>query len=65
MYEFSLLGFLWYQHAVVSGYGMIDDFKLGLKNLGQIFGKRSGGTHQYGEKNQLIDTIDSGLEASL
>lgn len=65
VYEFSLLGFLWYQHAVISGYGMIDDFKLGLKNLGQIFGKRSGGTHQYGEKNQLLDTIDSGLDAAL
>jgi len=64
-YEFSLLGFLWYQHAVISGYGMLDDFKLGLKNLGQIFGKRSGGTHQYGAKNQLVDTIDSGLDAAL
>ena len=64
-YDWTLLAFLWYQHAVVSGYGMIDDFKLGLKNLGQIFGKRTGGTHEYGEdeKNQFLDSLDSGLDA--
>jgi len=66
-FEWIGLAFLWYQHAVVSGYGMVDDFKLGLKNLGQIFGRRSGGTHRYGRvesKNQFIDTMDTGLDAS-
>ena len=35
--ELTQLSFLWYQHAVVSGYGMLDDFLLGLKNLRNIF----------------------------
>jgi hypothetical protein len=65
-FEWTHLAFLWYQHAVVSGYGMIDDFKLGLKNVGQIFGRRSGGTHRYGEerRNQFLETLDTGLDAS-
>ncbi len=65
-YEWVGLAFLWYQHAVVSGYGMVDDFKLGLKNLGQIFGRKAGGTHRYGElkKNQFLDTIDTGMDAN-
>ena len=52
--------FLWYQHAVVSGYGMLDDFKLGLKNVRNIFGKS-------GEKRKqsFLDTIDTGGEASV
>jgi len=65
VYEWIHLAFLWYQHAVVSGYGMTDDFKLGLKNLGQIFGRRSGGTHSYGEAPRFTDTIDTGLDASV
>jgi radical SAM superfamily enzyme YgiQ (UPF0313 family) len=59
------LGFLWYQHAVVSGYGMVDDFKLGLKNIGQIFGRQSGGTHEYGKVTRLVDTMDIGNDAAL
>ncbi len=57
VFDLSLLSFLWYQHAVVSGYGMFDDLKLGLRNVGQIFGKSRGG------KNQLLDTMDTGGEA--
>ena len=65
-FEWTHLAFLWYQHAVVSGYGMVDDLKLGLKNVGQIFGRRSGGTHRYGEgKNQFLETLDTGLDASV
>ena len=68
-FDFTLLAFLWYQHAVVSGYGMVDDFKLGVKNLGQIFGKREGGVHRYGDgtrkKNQFLDTLDTGLDAGV
>ncbi len=64
VFDWTLLAFLWYQHAVVSGYGMLDDFRLGVLNLGQIFGKRFGGVHQYGKpKNQLLDTMDTGGEA--
>lgn len=37
VFELTQLSFLWYQHAVVSGYGMLDDFLLGLKNLRNIF----------------------------
>ncbi|MCZ6597677.1 MAG: radical SAM protein [Planctomycetota bacterium] len=67
VYDWTLLAFLWYQHAVVSGYGMLDDFKLGVKNLKQIFARRQGGTHEYGDgepKNQFLDSLDSGLDAS-
>ena len=47
---------------------MMDDFKLGLKNLGQIFGKRTGGMHAYGEgtvQNQFLDTMDVGQDAAI
>jgi radical SAM superfamily enzyme YgiQ (UPF0313 family) len=63
VYDFTLLGFLWYQHAVVSGYGMLDDFKLGLKNLGQIFGRKLGGEHRHGDA--FLDQIDTGADAAL
>ena len=45
---------------------MVDDFKLGLKNLGQIFGKGEGGRQRYGEPatNQFLGTLDRGLDAS-
>lgn len=67
VFDWTLLAFLWYQHAVVSGYGMLDDFKLGLKNLNQIFGKGRGGTHEYGDhsENQFTNTMDLGQDASL
>ena len=68
LFDWTLLAFLWYQHAVVSGYGMMDDFKLGLKNLGQIFGKKTGGMHKYGDevvKNQFLDTMDTGQDAAI
>ena len=65
VYDWTLLAFLWYQHAVVSGYGMLDDFRLGVLNLGQIFGRKSGGVHLYGEKrNQFLDAMDTGGEAA-
>lgn len=64
VFDLTLLGFLWYQHAVVSGYGMLDDLKLGLKNFGQIFGKSGGGTHQYGT-TRLSDTMDLGQDAGV
>jgi hypothetical protein len=59
-FDFTLLSFLWYQHAVVSGYGMLDDFKLGLKNVRQIFGK-SG----VQNRRSFLDTIETGNEASI
>jgi radical SAM superfamily enzyme YgiQ (UPF0313 family) len=66
LYDFTLLGFLWYQHAVVSGYGMLDDLALGFKNIGQIFGHKKGGTHRYGEKrNPLVETMDLGNEVTV
>jgi hypothetical protein len=43
---------------------MIDDVKLGLKNLPQILGRKSGGTHQYG-KTRLVDTMDIGNDATI
>ena len=75
LYELCLLGSLWYQHAVVSGYGMLDDFKLGWKNLRQILGRKEGGTHRYGreteqgadapERPAFLDTLDTGAEATV
>ncbi|HKX45649.1 MAG TPA: radical SAM protein [Planctomycetota bacterium] len=66
LFDWTLLAFLWYQHAVVSGYGMMDDFKLGLKNIGQIFGKGRGGVHQYTESgNQFLETLDTGRDAAV
>lgn len=67
VYDWTLLAFLWYQHAVVSGYGMLDDFRLGVRNLGQIFGRRIGGTHRYaGEEpaqNAFLEQMDMGAGA--
>lgn len=67
VFDWTLLAFLWYQHAVVSGYGMLDDFKLGLKNINQIFGKGRGGTHEYGDhsENQFTNTMDLGQDAAI
>ena len=62
-YDFTLLAFLWYQHAVVSGYGMLDDFKLGLKNVAQIFGKSRGGDAPAPQS--FLDTIDTGADAAI
>jgi hypothetical protein len=59
-FDFTLLSFLWYQHAVVSGYGMLDDFKLGLKNVGQIFGKSGSQA-----KRSFLETIETGNEAAI
>jgi len=39
LFELIQLSFLWYQHAVVSGYGMLDDFLLGLKNLPNVLAR--------------------------
>jgi radical SAM superfamily enzyme YgiQ (UPF0313 family) len=59
-YDWTLLAFLWYQHAVVSGYGMLDDFKLGLKNVKQIFGRsRPEGRRSF------VETLDTGVEATI
>jgi radical SAM superfamily enzyme YgiQ (UPF0313 family) len=59
-FDFTLLAFLWYQHAVVSGYGMLDDFKLGLKNVKQIFGKS-----RPEAKRSFLETLDTGAEATI
>jgi len=63
-FEFTQLAFLWYQHAVVSGYGMLDDFLLGLKNLGQILQptKKQG---PDAKRDNFLDHIDVGSDATL
>jgi radical SAM superfamily enzyme YgiQ (UPF0313 family) len=61
-FDFTLLAFLWYQHAVVSGYGMLDDFKLGLKNVRQIFGKSQVPANR---RASFLDTIETGVDAAL
>ncbi len=64
-FDFCLLSFLWYQHAVVSGYGMLDDLRLGLKNVANIFQRGTGGTFAKKAENQFIATIDAGQDASV
>lgn len=61
VFDVTLLGFLWYQHAVVSGYGMLDDLKLGLRNIGNIFGRTKS---TPGQGNAFLDTLDTGGEAA-
>ena len=60
VFDFTLLAFLWYQHAVVSGYGMLDDFKLGMKNVRQIFGKS-----RPEARRSFLETLDTGAEATV
>jgi radical SAM superfamily enzyme YgiQ (UPF0313 family) len=64
LFDFTLLTFLWYQHAVVSGYGMLDDFKLGLKNVAQFFGK-SRSDAPPPPKQSFLDTLDLGADATV
>lgn len=40
LFDFCHLWSLWWQHATVSGYGLVHDTLLGFKNLGQILGNR-------------------------
>ena len=39
---------------------MLDDFKLGLKNVGQIFGKS-----RPDARRSFLDTLDTGAEATV
>ena len=59
VFDFTLLSFLWYQHAVVSGYGMLDDLKLGLRNVANIFGR----TDKERARASFLDTLDTGSDA--
>jgi radical SAM superfamily enzyme YgiQ (UPF0313 family) len=60
-YELAQLSFLWYQHAVVSGYGMLDDLMLGLKNAAQIFQP----TLERKPRESFIDHMDVGSDATI
>jgi radical SAM superfamily enzyme YgiQ (UPF0313 family) len=60
-FEYTQLAFLWYQHAVVSGYGMLDDFFLGLKNLRNVFQK----TEVRPKRESFLDHLDLGTDASI
>ncbi len=63
VYDFAHLSSLLYQHAVISGYGLLDDLKLGLRNVGQIFSKR---VNYRGEgENQFLATLDTGDDGAL
>ena len=61
-FEMTQLSFLWYQHAVVSGYGMLDDFLLGLKNVKNIFQPTRSRDVQ---RETFVDHMDVGAEASV
>jgi len=65
LYDFTQLGFLWYQHAVVSGYGMLDDFLLGLKNVGNVFAKTRRRESHEKRLPGFIEHLDLGTDGSL
>ena len=65
VYDFTQLGFLWYQHAVVSGYGMLDDFLLGLKNVGNVFAKTRRRSLHEKRLPGFIEHLDLGTDGSL
>jgi hypothetical protein len=61
LFEVTQLSFLWYQHAVVSGYGMLDDFLLGLKNLRNIFQP----TRRRTAGKALRERMETGVETTV
>ena len=61
VFEVTQLSFLWYQHAVVSGYGMLDDFLLGLKNLRNIFQP----TSRKPTGKSLAERMETGVETTV
>jgi radical SAM superfamily enzyme YgiQ (UPF0313 family) len=60
-FDFTQLFFLWYQHAVVSGYGMLDDFFLGLKNVRNVLQK----TEVKKPTESFLDHMDLGTDATV
>jgi hypothetical protein len=60
-FELTQLSFLWYQHAVVSGYGMLDDFLLGLKNVKNVFQP----TRVKAKRETFVDHLDLGAETTV
>ena len=60
-FELTHLAFLWYQHAVVSGYGMLDDLMLGLKNLRNVLQQTRGKTRA----ESFLDHLDLGTDVTL
>jgi anaerobic magnesium-protoporphyrin IX monomethyl ester cyclase len=64
-FEFTQLGFLWYQHAVISGYGMLDDLFLGLKNVGNVFAPTKVKAPHEKRTPGFIEHLDLGTDGSL
>jgi hypothetical protein len=64
-FELAQLSFLWYQHAVVSGYGMLDDLMLGLKNVSQIFQPTRLRDQQTRQQPSFLEHLDVGTDASV
>jgi hypothetical protein len=65
LFDLTQLSFLWYQHAVVSGYGMLDDFLLGLKNVGNVFAKTRSRPLYEKRMPGFIEHLDLGTDGSL
>ncbi|MCC7012427.1 MAG: B12-binding domain-containing radical SAM protein [Planctomycetes bacterium] len=63
LFEVTQLSFLWYQHAVVSGFGMLDDFLLGLKNVRNIF--QPTRRKRLPQRVSLADRMDTGAQATV
>ena len=64
-FELAQLSFLWYQHAVVSGYGMLDDLMLGLKNVSQIFQPTRLRDQKQRQQPSFLEHLDVGTDASV
>jgi hypothetical protein len=65
VFDLTQLSFLWYQHAVVSGYGMLDDFLLGLKNVGNVFAHTKRRQAAAKSEPSFLAHMDIGTDATL
>ncbi|MCC6409884.1 MAG: B12-binding domain-containing radical SAM protein [Planctomycetes bacterium] len=65
VFDLTQLSFLWYQHAVVSGYGMLDDFVLGLKNVGNVFAHTKRRQAAAKSEPSFLAHMDIGTDATL
>jgi anaerobic magnesium-protoporphyrin IX monomethyl ester cyclase len=63
-YVLTQLAFLWYQHAVVSGYGMLDDLLLGLKNVQNVFA-RTRRVEREKREPAFLAHLDVGPDATI
>jgi radical SAM superfamily enzyme YgiQ (UPF0313 family) len=65
LFELTQLSFLWYQHAVISGYGMLDDLLLGVKNIPNVFARTKVRAPEQKRQPGFVEHLDLGTDATL